>query len=42
MSNKELSRLAVMTKLHERRQTISQASEYLGLSNRQVKRLSKH
>ncbi len=34
MSNKELSHLAVMTKLYERRLTISQASEYLGLSNR--------
>jgi len=41
MSNKELSRLEVMTKVHERRLKISQASEYLGLSKRQVKRLSK-
>ena len=41
MSNKELSRLEVMTKVHKKRLTISQASEYLGLSQRQVKRLSK-
>ncbi len=41
MSNKELSRLEVMTKVHEKRLTTSQASEYLGLSQRQVKRLSK-
>jgi hypothetical protein len=41
MNNKELSRLEVITKVHEKRLTISQASEYLGLSERQVKRLSK-
>ena len=41
MSSKELSRLEVMTKVHEKRLTISQASQYLGLSQRQVKRLSK-
>jgi len=41
MSNKELSRLEVMTKVRERRLKISQASEYLGLSQRQIKRLSK-
>ncbi len=37
ISNKELSRLEVMTKVHERRLTTSQASEYLRLSNREVK-----
>ncbi len=41
MSKKELSRLEIMTKVHEKRLTILQASEYLGLSERQVKRLSK-
>lgn len=41
MSSKELSRLEVMTKMYEKRLTISQAAEYLGLSSRQVKRLSK-
>ncbi len=41
MSSKELSRLEVITKVHEKRLTISQATEYLGLSQRQVKRLSK-
>lgn len=41
MSKKELSRLEIMTKVREGRLTTSQASEYLGLSTRQVKRLSK-
>jgi hypothetical protein len=41
MSKKELSRLEVVTKVHERRLTILQAAEYLGLSQRQIKRLSK-
>jgi hypothetical protein len=41
MSNKDLSRLEIMIKVHEKRLTITQASEYLGLSCRQVKRLSK-
>ncbi len=41
MSSKELSRLEVITKVHEKQLTISQATEYLGLSQRQVKRLSK-
>ena len=31
MSSKELSRLEVMTKAHEKRLTISQATEYLRL-----------
>lgn len=41
MSSKELSRLEIITKVHEKRFTISQVSECLGLSQRQVKRLSK-
>lgn len=41
MSSKELSRLEVITKVHEKRLTISQATGYLGLSERQVKRLSR-
>lgn len=41
MSNKELSRLDALTKVHEKRLTISQASSILGLSERQTKRLSK-
>jgi hypothetical protein len=34
MSIKELSRLEIMTKVHEKRLTISQAAEHLGLSTR--------
>jgi hypothetical protein len=41
MSTKELSRLDELKKVHEKRQTISQAAENLGLSTRQVKRLSR-
>lgn len=41
MSGKELSRLEIITKVHEKRLTISQAAEYLGISSRQAKRLSK-
>jgi len=36
MSSKELSRLDIMTKVHEKRLKISQAAEYLRLSSRQV------
>jgi hypothetical protein len=38
MSKKELSRLEIMTKVHEKRLTIVQASECLGLSSRKIKR----
>lgn len=41
MSQKELNRLEVLTKVHERRLKIAQAAEILDLSTRQVKRLSK-
>lgn len=41
MSQKELSRLEVLTKVHEKRLKTSQAAEILDLSIRQVKRLSK-
>ncbi len=41
MSQNELSRLQELRKAHEKRQTIGQAAENLGLSPRQVKRLSK-
>lgn len=36
MSNAELSRLEVITKVHEKRLTIAQAAEYLNLSQRQA------
>ncbi len=39
MSQKELSRLEVITKVHKKRLTTLQASENLGFSTRQVKRL---
>ena len=41
MSIRELSRLDTLTKVHEKRLTIKQATEDLSLSDRQVKRLSK-
>ena len=41
MSHKELSRLEVLTKMHEKRLKISQVADILGLSIRHVKRLSK-
>jgi len=41
MSINELGRLEELQKVHEKRQTIQQAAENLGLSPRQVKRLSK-
>jgi hypothetical protein len=41
MSDNELSRYHELQKVHERRQTIAQAAMSLGLSTRQVKRLSK-
>ena len=41
MSIKELSRLEVLNKVHEKRITQRQAAEVLGLSLRHVKRLSK-
>lgn len=41
MSKKELSRLQELQNAHEKRQTLSQAADNLGLSLRQVKRLSK-
>ena len=41
MSSNELNRLELITKVRERRIAASQAAEYLGLSERQVKRLSK-
>ena len=41
MSNKELSRLEVMHKLHDRRIKQSEAANILGLSVRQIKRLWK-
>lgn len=41
MSEKELYRLQELQKAHEKRQTLIQAAENLGLSLRQVKRLSK-
>jgi molybdenum-dependent DNA-binding transcriptional regulator ModE len=41
MSQNELTRLHELRKVHERRQTIAQAAKNLGLSQRQVKRLSK-
>ena len=41
MSTKEDNRLQELRKVHEKRQTIAQAASNLGLSSRQVKRLSK-
>lgn len=41
MSSKELNRLEELRKVHQKQQTISQVAEKLGLSTRQVKRLSK-
>lgn len=41
MSQKELTRLEILTKVHEKRLRILQAAEILDLSIRQVKRLSK-
>lgn len=41
MSIKELCRLEELKKVHDKRQTVNQAAQNLGLSPRQVKRLSK-
>lgn len=41
MTQKEISRLQLITKVIEKRETIQQAANYLGLSTRQVKRLVK-
>jgi len=40
MSSKEISRLDIMTKVHNKWLKISQAAECLGLGSGQVKRLS--
>lgn len=41
MSQKDLGRYRELTKVHEKRQTIAQTADILGISARQVKRLSK-
>jgi hypothetical protein len=41
MSTNELDRLDELKKVHEKRQTVAQAAVNLGLSKRQVLRLSK-